>query len=85
MNITLLPHQERALEATINVGGIHSVEALFDSVIAHLPPAIAPSARAAQAADLVDLFEPIRGLLTDEEIDVMLKRHPSSARPVDFE
>ncbi len=85
MTITLLAHQEKATEAAIKAGVIHSVEELIDSAIAHLPPAITPSARAKQAANLVDLLEPIRGLLTDEEIGVMFKRNPSSARPVDFE
>jgi hypothetical protein len=85
LNITLLPHQEKAIEAAINAGVIHSVEELIDSAIAHLPPAIAPSTRAAQAANLVDLLEPIRGVFTDEEIDAMFKRNPSSARPVDLE
>ena len=85
MNITLLPHQEKAIEAAINAGVIHSVEELIDSAIAHLPQATAPISQAQQAANLVDLFEPIRGLLTDEVIDAMFKRDPSSARPVDFE
>ena len=83
--LAAIAHQEKAIEAAINAGVINSVEELIDSAIAHLPPVIAPSTRAAQAANLVDLFEPIRGLLTDEEIDVMFKRNPSSARPVDFE
>ena len=85
MNVTLLPHQEKAIEAAINAGVIRSVEELIDSAIAHLPPATAPGIQAEHAANLVELFEPIRGLLTDEEIDVMFKRNPSSARPVDFE
>ena len=42
------------------------------------PPAAAP------AKNLVDLFEPIRGLFTDEEVDRMFSRNPSSARPVDL-
>ena len=85
MNITLLPHQEKAIEAAINAGVIHSVEELIDSAIAHLPTATTPGTQAAHAANLVELLDPIRGLLTDEEIDVMFKRNPSSARPVDFE
>jgi len=34
--------------------------------------------------DLVELSEPVRGLLTDEEIDVIFSRNPSNGRPVDF-
>ena len=33
---------------------------------------------------LIDAFAEIRGLLTDEEIDRMFSRNPSSARPVDL-
>ena len=40
--------------------------------------------RAAQAAGLMELFEPIRGLLTDEEVDTLFSRNPSVGRPVDF-
>jgi hypothetical protein len=40
--------------------------------------------RAAQAANLMELFEPIRGLLTDDEVDTLFRRNPSAGRPVDF-
>ena len=33
------------------------------------------------AKDLVELFEPVRGLLTDEEIDVVFSRNPSMRPP----
>jgi len=39
---------------------------------------------AARAANLIELFEPVRGLLTDEEIDVVFSRNPSTGRPVDL-
>jgi hypothetical protein len=42
-----------------------------------------PSA-AAQAANLVDLCEPVRGLLGDDEIDRLFSRNPSTGRPVDL-
>jgi hypothetical protein len=41
-------------------------------------------AQIAEAENLFDLFTPVRGLLTDEEIDVMFQRDPSTARPVDL-
>jgi hypothetical protein len=84
MNITLLPHQEKAIEEAISAGVIHSVEELIESAIAHLPQSIPASARAAKAANLVDLFEPIRGLLSDDEIDAMFSRNPSTGRPVNL-
>ena len=39
---------------------------------------------AAQAANLMELFEPIRGLLTDEDIDTLFSRNPSAGRPIDL-
>ena len=36
------------------------------------------------ARNLVELFEPVRGLLTDEEIDAVFSRNPSTARPLDL-
>jgi len=38
-----------------------------------------------KAANLIDLFKPMRGLLTDEEVDTLFRRNPSTGRPVDFE
>ena len=32
----------------------------------------------------MELFEPIRGLLTDEEVDTLFSRNPSAGRPVDL-
>ena len=40
--------------------------------------------RAATAANLIDLFAPVRGLLTDEEVDALFSRNPSAGRPVDL-
>lgn len=82
MNITLLPHQEKAIEAAINAGVIHSVEELIDSAISRLPQMAASSTVAAQATNLVDLFEPIRGLFKDGELD--FSRNSSTGRPVDL-
>jgi len=54
---------------------------LLDEAL-HVSPAPLPTTT--DAKNLVELFEPIRGLLTDEEIDRMFSRNPSSARPVDL-
>ncbi len=40
--------------------------------------------RAAKAINLMELFEPMRGLLTDEEVDTLFSRNPSTGRPVDL-
>jgi hypothetical protein len=33
----------------------------------------------------MDLFEPVRGLLSDEEVDTLFTRNPSTGRPLDLE
>jgi len=40
--------------------------------------------REGKATNLMELFEPIRGLLTDEEVDTLFSRNPSTGRPVDL-
>jgi hypothetical protein len=42
------------------------------------------SAGASEAGNLVELFEPVRGLLTNEETDTLFCRNPSAGRPVDL-
>ena len=41
-------------------------------------------AQVSRARNLVELFDPIRGVLTDEEVDAMFGRNPSPSRPVDL-
>ena len=48
---------------------------------APVPPHAAPGAN---SANLMELFEPIRGLLTDEEVDTLFTRNPSTGRPIDL-
>jgi ketosteroid isomerase-like protein len=68
--------QGRALEA-------YAASLLEDA--AHVP-AIEPltAARHQTGQSLIDAFADIRGLLSDEEIDRMFARNPSTARPVDL-
>ena len=85
MTITLdiRPETQAELTRTAAAQGraIEAVAAdLLDQAL-HVSPA--PPA-APPAKNLVELFEPIRGLFTDEEVDRMFSRNPSSARPVDL-
>jgi hypothetical protein len=61
--------QGRALEA-------YAARLLEEAV--HLPAGAAPD------ADLIDIGEPVRGLLSDEEVDRLFTRNPSTGRPVDL-
>lgn len=39
---------------------------------------------ASGAKNVARLFESVRGLLTDEEVDTLFSRNPSAGRPVDL-
>ena len=62
----------RALEA-------HAASLLEEAT--HVPPEQLPG-RTGQ--ELIDACAKVRGLLTDEEVDRMFARNPSTARPVDL-
>lgn len=34
--------------------------------------------------NLVELFAPLRGMFTDEEVDTLFSRNPYTARPLDL-
>jgi hypothetical protein len=87
MTITLLPHQEQAIEAAIHSGVIRSVEEFLDSAIAQLPrpttpKSTAPAERTGQT--LVDVCAEVRGLLTDEEVDTLFARNRMPSREIDL-
>jgi hypothetical protein len=73
--------QGRAIEAVAAAlleEAVHPVAALPTASA----DATSPGHETGQA--LIDAFHEIRGLLTDEEIDRMFTRSPSTARPVDL-
>lgn len=83
LTLDIRPETEAELtrKAVAQGRAIEAVAAeLLDEAL-HVSPAPMPDT---QAKNLVELFEPIRGLFTDEEVDRMFSRNPSSARPVDL-
>jgi hypothetical protein len=82
MVITLLPHQEKAIEAAIRAGVIHSVEEWIDRAIAELPSGADRGDSAPAAKNLVELLAPVRGLFADGELDFSRDRSPD--RPLDL-
>ena len=52
----------------------------LDALDEKSPASTAP----APAKNLVELFEPLRGLFTDEEVDTLFSRNPSTSRPLDL-
>jgi hypothetical protein len=77
------PEIEALIQQRLQSGAFHDVEdVLLHALRTSEPPAAGPAASGAK--NLVELFEPVRGLLTDEEIDVIFRRNPSAGRPVDL-
>jgi hypothetical protein len=72
---------ELARQAASQGRALEAVAATLLEEAVHLLP---PAASKAPAKNLVDLSEPVRGLLTDEEIDVIFSRNPSTSRPIDL-
>ncbi len=86
--IDLQPDIERGLLARAQARGV-SLADFAQEILAReakpldIPPRLPePSSK---AGNLCDLLAPVRGLLTDEEVDKYFSRTPSSSRPVDFE
>jgi hypothetical protein len=79
---------ELARQAALQGRAIESVAAaLLESAVHPLSggsPAPAPDASLGETQNLFDLFAPVRGLLTDEEIDTLFARNRSMSRPVDL-
>jgi hypothetical protein len=69
---------ELARQAAAQGRAIEAVAAALLEEAVHLPAA------APEAKNLVELFQPVRGLLTDEEVDTIFRRNSSTARPVDL-
>lgn len=79
MTINLSSQRKQAIQAAIDAGLIRSADELIDSAIARLPRF---STAGAEAGNLFELLAPVRGLLTDEEIDRSFGRKASEGRPV---
>ncbi len=84
LTIDLQPEIERGLLAQAHSRGISLTEYAHEVLVREAKAANADPA-ASEATNLYELFEPVRGLLTDEEVDTLFSRNQSSARPVNFE
>jgi hypothetical protein len=49
-----------------------------------LDETIGPAQPDVKAKNFLELFEPVRGLPTDEEVDFLFSRNRSPARPLDL-
>ena len=74
------PETEALIQRHLQSGQFHDVDELLTRALGALKETAAPAA--AEARDLVELFEPVRGLFADGELD--FSRNPAVARPVDL-
>ncbi len=72
---------ELARQAAVQGRAIEAVAADLLEEAVHLPGTL--PARAS-AENLMELSEPVRGLLANEEIDTIFRRNPSTACPIDL-
>ena len=85
ITIDLQPEIERGLLAQAQAKGVSLTDYVQEIVVreARAGEAAGHPSRG-EAQNLFDLFAPVRGLLTDEEIDTLFARNPSTSRPVDL-
>jgi Arc/MetJ-type ribon-helix-helix transcriptional regulator len=80
------PETEARIQRHLQSGQFNDLDDLLTKALDALPEpetaATPPERRTGQA--LIDAVAEIRGLLSDEEIDRMFSRNPSTARPVDL-
>jgi hypothetical protein len=75
---------ELARQAACQGRALEAIAATLLEEALHLPPTFEAAPEVSAARNLVELFEPVRGFLTNEEIDSIFSRNPSTSRPVDL-
>jgi len=86
ITLDLAPDVEQGLLVQARAKGV-SITDFVEEIVKRQAsqPAVSSPAPASQAENLYDLFDPVRGLLTDEEVETLFARNRSLGRPVDFE
>jgi hypothetical protein len=77
------PELEALIEQRLQSGAFENAEDLIWKALSSTEPSAA-TAPVSQAKNLVELFAPVRGLLTDEEVDDLFSRNTSTGRLVDL-
>lgn len=80
------PELMQRVNAQVHRRHLQDVDELLEQALDALDEkSPAPSTSSmAPAKNLVELFEPLQGLFTDEEIDTLFSRNPSTGRPLDL-
>ncbi len=82
ISFDLQPEIERGLLLRAQAQGISLSEYVQQIVMREAKPWDNVSGRTGQ--ELIDMSARVRGLLTDEEVDTLFARNPSSSRPIDL-
>ena len=79
------PELVQRVNAHIHTGRFHDSDDLLEKALDALEEkASGPHAPSAEPKNLVELFAPLRGQFTDEEVDTLFSRNRSTARPPDL-
>jgi hypothetical protein len=74
------PETQALIQRHLQSGQFHDIDELLTKALGALDEP--PGRPTSEAKNLVDLFEPLRGLFADGELD--FSRHPDKGRPVDL-
>ncbi len=84
------PELVQRVNAQIQSGHFHDADELLEKALDALEgktpgqTSAAASRSAAGRKSLVEVFAPLRGQFTDEEVDALFSRNRSTSRPVDL-
>jgi hypothetical protein len=79
------PDLVQRVNAQIQSRHLHNADELIEQALDALDEkSPAPAPRPAAPKNLVELFAPLRGMFTDEEVDRLFSRNKSPSRPVDL-
>ena len=65
-------------------GALRIVDELLTKALGALDEPVLAGPQDSEAQNFVDLSKPVRGLLSDEEVDTLFRRTPSVSRPLDL-
>ena len=77
------PEVETAIRRHMATGEFHDVDELLGKALEAFQPAAATLA-VPEGESFLAMFDKMRGLLTDEEVDTLFTRNPSPDRPIDL-
>ena len=78
------PELEALIRQQMASGAFRNMDELLTKALSALKEPVLAGPRSSEARNFVDLAEPVRGLLSDEEVDTLFCRTLSVSRPLDL-